>query len=58
MYNQGNNPRYQPFVDNHTNHHGMLRHQVHMAIANGDYQYASIASQLLHTNYDDFFIEY
>ena len=48
----------QPFVDNHTNHYGMLRHQVHMSIANGDYQYGAIASQLLHTNYDDFFIEY
>jgi len=24
MYNQGQNRRFQPFVDNHTNHHARL----------------------------------
>ena len=58
MYNQGSHRRYQPFVDNHTNHHARLRHEVYNAMANGDYQYGAIASQFLHTNYDDFFIDY
>ena len=58
MYNQGQNRRFQPFVDNHTNYHTRLRYEVYKATANGDHQYATIASQFLHTNYDDFFIEY
>ena len=58
MYDQGNRRRYQPFVDNHTNYHTRLRYEVYNSMATGDYQYGAIASQLLHTNYDDFFIEY
>ena len=58
MYNQGQNRRFQPFVDNHTNYHTRLRYEVYKATANGDHQYAAIASQFLHTNYDDFFIDY
>jgi len=58
MCNQESHQRFQPFGDKHTNHYGKLRQQVHRAIARGDYQYAAIASQLLHTNYDDAFIEY
>ena len=50
--------KYQPFVDKHTNHYGRLRHAVYDAMSDGDYQYGAIASQFLHTNYDDFFIEY
>ena len=50
--------KYQPFVDKHTNHYARLRHEVYNAMANGDYQYGAIASQLMSTNYDDFFIEY
>ena len=48
----------QPFRDDHTVHHTRLRHEVYNAMANGDYQYGAIASQLMSTNYDDFFIEY
>ena len=48
----------QPFRDNHTFYHTRLRHEVNNAMAEGDYKYAAIASQLLSTNYDDFFIEY
>ena len=47
-----------PFRDNHTFYHTRLRHEVNNAMAKGDYKYAAIASQLLSTNYDDFFIEY
>ena len=48
----------QPFRDDHTVHHTRLRPEVYNAMANGDYQYGAIASQLMSTNYDDFFIEY
>ena len=48
--------RFQPFAANHTNHHEMLRSEVHKAIGNGDYQYAAIASQFLDTNYDDWIV--
>ena len=48
----------QPFRDDHTVHHTRLRHEVYTAMADGDYQYGAIASQLMSTNYDDFFIEY
>ena len=48
----------QPFRDDHTVHHTRLRHEVYKAMANGDYQYGAIASKLMSTNYDDFFIEY
>ena len=51
-------PPNQPFVDKHTNHYARLRHEVYNAMADGDYQYGAIASQLMSTNYDDFFIEY
>ncbi len=51
-------PYFQPYSDNHTDHYGRLRHEVHSAIAQGDYKYAAIASQLLKTNYDDFIIKY
>ena len=52
------NPLFEPFVDDHTIHHTRLRHEVYKAMAEGDYKYVSIASQLMKTNYDDFFIEY
>ncbi len=48
----------QPFRDDHTFYYTRLRHEVNNAMAEGDYKYAAIASQLLSTNYDDFFIEY
>ena len=51
-------PQNQPFRDDHTVHHTRLRHEVYNAMADGDYQYGAIASQLMSTNYDDFFIEY
>ena len=56
MYYQQSQLRFQPFVANHTNHHEMLRSEVHNAIGNGDYQYAAIASQFLDTNYDDWIV--
>ena len=51
-------PPNQPFRDDHTVHHTRLRHEVYNAMADGDYQYGAIASQLMSTNYDDAFIEY
>ena len=55
MYYQQSQLRFQPFVANHTNHHEMLRSEVHKAIGNDD-QYAAIASQFLDTNYDDWIV--
>ena len=52
------NPLFNPFVDDHTVHHTRLRHEVYNAMAEGDYKYGAIASQLMKTNYDDFLIEY
>ena len=52
------NPLFNPFMDDHTVHHTRLRHEVYNAMAEGDYKYGAIASQLMKTNYDDFLIEY
>jgi hypothetical protein len=52
------NSIFKPVMDNHTIHHTRLRHEVYNSFAEGDYKYAAIASQLLRTNYDDFFIDY
>jgi hypothetical protein len=54
MYYQG----FEPFRDDHTEYHTRLRSEVYRATADEDYQYASIASQFMKTNYDDFFIDY
>ena len=54
MYYQG----FEPFRDDHTEYHTRLRSEVYRATADEDYQYASIASQFMKTNYDDFLIDY
>ena len=56
MYYHLSQLSFQPFAANHTNHHEMLRSEVHKAIGSGDYQYAAIASQFLDTNYDDWIV--
>ena len=52
------NPRFQPFVDDHTNNYSRLRHEVYNSMAQGNYQYGAIASQFLKTNYDNFIVDY
>ena len=54
MYNR----RFQPFRDDHTDYHARLRYEVNSAEPDQDRLYAAIASQLIKTNYDDFFIDY
>ena len=52
------NPLFDPYMDDHTIYHTRLRHEVYNSMAQGDYKYAAIASQLMKTNYDDFIVEY
>ena len=52
------NPLFQPYTGDHTIHYARLKHEVYTSMAQGDYKYAAIASQLLKTNYNDFIIKY